>query len=103
MLAYGKIALYDDLLASDLPDDPLLFDDLVAYFPRPLHELREALEKHRLRREIIAEVVTNSVVNRVGASFVHDAQERTGLSAADVARLHHHPRRLRHPWLVAPD
>ncbi|MGE0093971.1 MAG: NAD-glutamate dehydrogenase [Alphaproteobacteria bacterium] len=88
MLAYGKIALYDDLLASNLPDDPLLFDDLVAYFPRPLHELREALEKHRLRREIIAEVVTNSVVNRVGASFVHDAQERTGLSAADVARAY---------------
>jgi glutamate dehydrogenase len=89
LMAYGKIALYDDLLASDLPDDRLLFDDLVRYFPKPLHEpYGAALERHRLRREIIANVVTNSMVNRVGASFVHDTMAKTGFSASDVARAY---------------
>src|SRR5690606_24374081 len=40
---------------------------------------------HRLRREIVATYVTNSLINRVGASFVQDLQERSGASAADIA------------------
>ncbi|MFN0043904.1 MAG: NAD-glutamate dehydrogenase [Alphaproteobacteria bacterium] len=89
LLAYGKIALYDDLLASDLPDDPLLVEDLGRYFPKALQSgHKDALLRHRLRREIIAKVVTNSMVNRVGASFVHDVREKTGYGAADVARAY---------------
>ncbi|MGH6952788.1 MAG: NAD-glutamate dehydrogenase, partial [Alphaproteobacteria bacterium] len=81
--------LSDELLSSNLPDDPLLFDDLVRYFPEPLQRgHRTALEGHRLRREIIANVVTNSMVNRVGPSFVHEMQERIGLGASDVARAY---------------
>src|SRR5690606_36524316 len=38
LLAYAKIALVDELLPSDLPDDPQLVDDLLQYFPRPLRE-----------------------------------------------------------------
>ena len=33
LLAYAKIALYDELLASDLPDDPYLQEDLEALLP----------------------------------------------------------------------
>ncbi|MBM3540408.1 MAG: NAD-glutamate dehydrogenase [Alphaproteobacteria bacterium] len=89
LMAYGKIALYDELLASDLPDDPLLVDDLVRYFPAPLQEAHKAaLLRHRLRREIIANVVTNSMVNRVGASFVHHIREKTGHGAAEIARAY---------------
>ena len=36
LLAYAKITLYDELLPSDLPDDPQLVDDLLRYFPKPL-------------------------------------------------------------------
>ena len=36
LLAYAKITLYDELLPSDLPDDPQLVDDLMRYFPKPL-------------------------------------------------------------------
>ncbi|HEX9407971.1 MAG TPA: NAD-glutamate dehydrogenase, partial [Thermoanaerobaculia bacterium] len=55
LMAYSKINLYQDLVASDLPDDPLLVEDLVLYFPEPLHvRFRAAIERHRLRREIIA-------------------------------------------------
>ena len=36
LLAYAKMVLYEDLLKSDLPDDPQLVDDLVLYFPDDL-------------------------------------------------------------------
>jgi glutamate dehydrogenase len=87
LLAYSKIVLYQDLLASDLPDDPLLVQDLLLYFP---HELRKrfpaAIGRHRLRREIIATYVTNNMLNRVRPTFVGQATEETGKPASDVAR-----------------
>ncbi|HSN68518.1 MAG TPA: NAD-glutamate dehydrogenase [Thermoanaerobaculia bacterium] len=89
VLAYSKISLYSDLLASDLPDDPLLVDELIAYFPPQLRtSLRADIEQHRLRREIIATFVTNNMVNRVGPTFVSQLMEETGRSASDVARAY---------------
>ncbi|HEY0788539.1 MAG TPA: NAD-glutamate dehydrogenase domain-containing protein, partial [Thermoanaerobaculia bacterium] len=89
LLAYSKISLYVDLLASDLPDDPLLVDELVAYFPPQLRErFRADIEQHRLRREIIATFVTNNIINRVGPTFVSQLMEETGRSASDVARAY---------------
>ena len=87
LMAYSKIVLYQDLLASDLPDDPLLVEDLLLYFPEPLRvKFRKAIERHRLRREIIATYITNNLINRVRASFVMHMSEETGKSASDVAR-----------------
>jgi glutamate dehydrogenase len=87
LLAYSKIVLYADLLSSDLPDDPLLVDDLLLYFPAPLRErFRAAIGRHRLRREIIATYVTNNIINRIRPTFVWQVGEETGRPAADVAR-----------------
>ncbi len=89
LLAYAKIALYDELLASDLPDDPGLVDDLFRYFPRPLRKrFPEQLKAHPLCREVIATFVTNSIVNRSGPTFVHDLKARFGCTAADVTRAY---------------
>ncbi len=94
LLAYAKIVLYDRLLASALPDDPMLKGDLLRYFPAPLqkHYLPE-IETHRLRREIVATYVTNSVVNRVGPTFIHELSEKSGASEIDVT----------HAYLIARD
>jgi glutamate dehydrogenase len=43
---------------------------------------------HPLRREIIATHVTNSMVNRVGSTFVHRMHEETGAAAPDVVRAY---------------
>jgi glutamate dehydrogenase len=87
LLAYSKIALYSDLLASQLPDEPLLVNDLLLYFPQKLRErYRPAIERHRLRREIIATCVTNAMINRLRPTSVWQVVEETGKSAADVAR-----------------
>ncbi|MBB3063809.1 NAD-glutamate dehydrogenase [Limibacillus halophilus] len=89
LLSYSKIALYDELLGSDLPDDPDLMEDLVNYFPTPLRKkYGPQIENHRLRREIAATVVTNSIINRAGISFVHEVAEKTGLPSDDIARAY---------------
>ncbi len=89
LLSYAKITLYDELLSSDLPDDPYMGQDLVRYFPQPLRrKYSQQIMRHRLHREIIATVVTNGIVNRVGITFVHECREKTGMSAADVARAY---------------
>ncbi len=102
LFSYAKIDLFDELLASDLPDDPQLEEDLIRYFPTPLQKkYRSAIEKHRLRREIVATHATNSIVNRAGISFVHDLEVETGLPPSDIARAYAMVRdsfRLRELW-----
>ena len=44
------------------------------------------MQRHRLRREIIATVVTNSIVNRAGATFMLRMQEDTGRTPGEVAK-----------------
>ena len=36
LMSWTKIVLADELLASDLPDDPYLDVDLLGYFPQPM-------------------------------------------------------------------
>jgi len=87
LLAYAKIDLNDEILESDLPDDPLLEGELLRYFPTALQEKFEpAIRAHRLRREIAALQVVNSLVNRCGPTFVRTVGQRTGASAAAIAR-----------------
>ena len=89
LMAYAKLDLYDRLLPTDLPDDPVFVDDLVKYFPAPLRKnFRAAIERHSLRREIIATAVTNSLVNRAGSTFMSKMEEKTGMPVADVARAY---------------
>jgi glutamate dehydrogenase len=87
LLSHAKLWLYDEILPSTLPDDPRLERDLIDYFPKVLGEKFAAQAKtHRLKREIIATVVTNAIVNRVGATFVPELVERTGVAAHFIAR-----------------
>ena len=89
LLSYSKIKLYQDLLASDVPEDPYLSRELVDYFPQPLREpYADLMGEHRLKREIIATKVTNSIVNRMGAHFVMRMTEDTGASSATVAKAY---------------
>ncbi len=89
LLAYAKLSLYELLLPSDLPDDPHLAEDLVRYFPTPLRDAhREATFRHRLRREIIATSVTNSLINRCGPTFMSDVADETGALPPDIARAY---------------
>jgi glutamate dehydrogenase len=89
LLSYSKITLYQELLASDAPEDPYLSGELERYFPTPLRErFREQMREHRLHREITATHVTNSMVNRCGPSFAFRLGEETGVAAPDIVRAY---------------
>jgi glutamate dehydrogenase len=89
LLSYSKIVLFQQLLASDVPQDPYLSKELARYFPEPLRErFRDHMERHPLRAEIIATAVTNSTINRMGATFMLRMQEDTGESPAEVAKAY---------------
>ena len=89
LLAYSKIWLNNHLLASNVPEDPYLSSELARYFPAPVQErFGRAIKQHRLRREIIATATTNSLVNRMGPTFVPRAQEETGADPAQIARAY---------------
>ena len=87
LLSYSKIWLNNHLLDSDVPEDPYLSSELERYFPGPVRtRFAHAIERHRLRREIIATATTNSLINRMGPTFVLRAQEDTGAEPAQIAR-----------------
>jgi glutamate dehydrogenase len=89
LLAYSKIWLTNHLLASDVPEDPYLSNELERYFPEPIQEkFSRQIAQHRLRREIITTATTNSLVNRMGPAFVPRAQEDTGAQPAQIARAY---------------
>jgi glutamate dehydrogenase len=89
LLAYHKMELYDQVLASDVPEDNYIASSLQRYFPTRLHEqFPAALVGHPLKREIIATHVVNSMVNRVGATFVHRLHEETGAPEPDIVRAY---------------
>ncbi len=107
LMAYAKNGLYADLLVSDLPDDAYLAADLVKYFPRPLRRrFTDVIHGHRLRREIIATIVANSLVNRAGLTFIHEISDKSEASVADITRSYVVARevfRLRRLWTAIED
>ncbi|QNP40826.1 NAD-glutamate dehydrogenase [Lysobacter solisilvae (ex Woo and Kim 2022)] len=87
LLSYSKIVLFQQLAESDVPEDPYLSKELVRYFPQPLQaKYAKAMEGHRLKREIIATAVTNSMVNRMGATFTLRMTEDSGRTPGEVAK-----------------
>ena len=89
LLAYTKIVLNEELLASNLLEDPYLEADLFAYFPSNVRgRLRDLIAGHPLRREIIATQVVNNLVNNAGTTFVFRMREETGAGAEEIARAH---------------
>jgi glutamate dehydrogenase len=87
LLAYAKITLYDRLLASPVPDDEYLGRELMRYFPQELQQrFPEAIADHRLRREIIATMLANSIINRGGPTLVSQAIDQTGAHVSEIAQ-----------------
>jgi glutamate dehydrogenase len=86
LLAYAKLSLNHELLASDVPDDPYLGRELARYFPKTVAEkFPDAIEHHRLRREIIVTQLANSIINRGGPSFLVRIADQTGARPANIA------------------
>ncbi len=89
LMSAARMELYDALLAGDLCDDSDLAAEVSEYFPAQLNERFGHLQDgHRLRRAIAASVITNTVVNRMGAGFAFRLAEQTGADYAAIARAY---------------
>ena len=87
LLAYAKLDLDAEILASALPDDPALTSWLAAYFPaQAASQFAAELPHHRLKREIISTGLANRIVNLAGPVFAARMKEMSGASGAEVAR-----------------
>jgi glutamate dehydrogenase len=85
LLAYGKLELSDEIVASKAPDDPYFEAVLRDYFPRALWRFEDEMRRHRLRREIIATVLDNDIVNACGPTFAPRLIAAAGCDAGELA------------------
>ncbi|TQF73370.1 NAD-glutamate dehydrogenase [Rhodococcus spelaei] len=87
LLAHVKLALKDDLLASELPDSDTYATRLPRYFPRPLRErFAPQIRTHRLRRQIVATMLVNEAIDFGGISYAYRLAEETGAGSTDSIR-----------------
>ena len=92
LLAWSKITLFDELVASSVPDDPAFGDTLRSYFPAAIRDYGEAMQAHRLKREVISTVLANRILDAGGPAFLLRLEEVTDqtrpqlVSAFEVAR-----------------
>ncbi len=94
LLAYTKTTNIEMMVQTSLPDDPYLEPELVRYFPAPLRtRFAEQIDRHRLRREIIATQIGNQMANISGISFDHRVTEDSGVGVVDITRA----------WIAARD
>lgn len=86
VLSYAKIVLFQKLLDSDLPDEKGMEEWLDIYFPAPLEKYRAEILGHGLRREIIATLLANALVNRMGPVFIKSREAKTGAGPVEIVK-----------------
>ncbi|MDX1633355.1 MAG: NAD-glutamate dehydrogenase [Marinobacter sp.] len=94
LISYVKADLKQALIASDLPDEPSLTQEMYKVFPQALtREFTQELHNHQLKREIIATQIANDMVNHMGITFVERLSQSTGASSPAIALA----------WIIARD
>ncbi|WP_026343264.1 NAD-glutamate dehydrogenase [Nocardia sp. BMG111209] len=87
LMAHVKLALKSDLLDGDLPDSAYFAARLPWYFPTPLRDrFAAAIKKHRLRREILATMMVNEMVDYGGITYAFRLGEEIGATGSDAVR-----------------
>ena len=89
LMAHVKLALKDELLSTDLPDQEVFAVRLPRYFPSPLRDrFGPAIRSHQLRREIVTTMLVNDLVDTAGISYDFRIAEDVGVSPVDAVRTY---------------
>lgn len=89
LISYAKIGLTSDLLASNIPDNPRMENWVLDYFPTALRKKYKAeILRHRLKREIVATMMANSLINRLGPTFIKSRMHKTGASVEQIVEAY---------------
>lgn len=87
LLAHTKLMLKQEVMESDLPEDPFLIERLFTYFPKALRApFHDEMLAHPLAREIITTVTANRFIDSQGITAFHRLQQETSTDVADIVR-----------------
>lgn len=86
LMAHVKLALKDEVLATDLPDQEV-FAAGCRSISRQLSDAFSAeIRAHQLRREITTTMLVNNLVNVGGITFAYRVTEDAGVGDVDAVR-----------------
>lgn len=89
LLAYTKILIKARLLEQHSLDEDYLNRILESAFPKPLRgRFPEFMQRHSLRREIIATKISNAMINDMGITFIFRLEAESGAEIAAIARAY---------------
>jgi glutamate dehydrogenase len=89
LMAHVKLALKEEMLATELPDQDVFASRLPRYFPRPLRErFTPEIRTHQLRREIVTTMLINDLVDTAGISYAYRIAEDVGVRPIDAVRTY---------------
>jgi len=87
LMAHVKLALKNDVLASELPDQEVFAARLPRYFPSNLRDhFAGDIRSHQLRREIVTTMLVNDLVDTSGITFAYRVSEDVGVGPVDAVR-----------------
>ena len=87
LMAHVKLALKEDVVGSDLPDQEVFAGRLPDYFPVQLRDrFTPEIRGHQLRREIITTMLVNDLVDTSGITYAYRITEDVGVGPVDAVR-----------------
>lgn len=86
LMAYAKIQLKRELIASSVTADPYVGFFLIDYFPQALHgkKFSSYMQTHRLKNAIIATQLSNTIIDEMGINFIQRLQEESGATSPEI-------------------
>ncbi|WP_078692499.1 NAD-glutamate dehydrogenase [Bartonella sp. A1379B] len=88
ILAYAKLTLQEEIANNPIVDNCYFDTTLLNYFPTQLQQnFKKEIIEHQLRRDIIATLIANDIVNRGGPTFVNHLQDITGQKTENIIRV----------------
>ena len=89
LLAHAKLDLTHRLLGTELPDAPAFAGRLPGYFPQPLRQRwARPIAAHPLRREIVATMLVNEMVDGGGTSYAFRLAEELSAGVDEAVRAY---------------
>jgi glutamate dehydrogenase len=89
LMAHVKLTLKEGMLTTELPEQDVFASRLPQYFPTPLRErFTPEIRTHQLRREIVATMLINDLVDTGGISYAFRITEDVGVGPIDAIRTY---------------
>ncbi|WP_317993980.1 NAD-glutamate dehydrogenase [Bartonella gliris] len=88
ILAYAKLTLQEEIAHSPIVDECYFDTILLNYFPTQIQKnFEKEIINHQLRRDIIATLIANDIVNRGGPTFVNRLKDATEQKTENIIRV----------------